>query len=97
MIEAALEKGVKVILLTPTWDRSYFTGDENWKQLEAHAAQIRSLADSYAVGLADSFAVFRGQVQKNEDLVGLLSHGNHPSARGHRLVAEALGAFFLAR
>jgi lysophospholipase L1-like esterase len=97
MIEAALNKGCKVILLTPTWDRSYFTGGEDWKRLEDHAALIRALADSYAVGLADSFAVFRERVRKNEDLVGLLSHVNHPSAKGHRLVAEALGAFFLAR
>jgi lysophospholipase L1-like esterase len=97
MIEAALKQGVKVILLTPTWDRSYFTGDEDWKRLEAHAAQIRALADRYGVGLADSFAVFREQVQRSEDLAGLLSHVNHPSAKGHRLVAEALGAFFLAR
>jgi lysophospholipase L1-like esterase len=97
MIEAALGRGLKVILLTPTWDRSYFSGDENWKRLEDHAAQIRALADHYGVGLADSFAVFRGQVQKDGDLAGLLSHVNHPSARGHRLVAEALGAFFLAR
>jgi lysophospholipase L1-like esterase len=97
MIRAALERGCKVILLTPTWDRSYFTGDENWKQLEAHAAQIRALADRHGVGLADSFAAYRGQVHGNEDLAGLLSHVNHPSAKGHRLVAEALGAFFLAR
>jgi hypothetical protein len=49
------------------------------------------------VGLADSFEIFREQVRKDEDLVALLSHVNHPSAKGHRLVAEALGAFFLAR
>ncbi|MEK5235703.1 hypothetical protein NST99_08385 [Paenibacillus sp. FSL L8-0470] len=28
MIEASLEQGTKVILLTPTWDRSYGTGNE---------------------------------------------------------------------
>lgn len=97
MIEAALERGCKVILLTPTWDRSYFTGDKSWKQLADHAAQIRALANSYGVGLADSFAAFHEQVRKDEDLVGLLSHVNHPSAKGHLLVAETLGAFFLPR
>ncbi|MDR2178620.1 MAG: SGNH/GDSL hydrolase family protein [Treponema sp.] len=97
MIEAALERGCKVILLTPTWDRSYFTGGEDWKQLADHAAQIRALADSYGVGLADSFATYAGHVHNNEDLVGLLSHVDHPSVRGHRLVAEALGTFFLSR
>jgi lysophospholipase L1-like esterase len=97
MIEAALERGRKVILLTPTWDRSFFARDENWNLLGAHAAQIRTLADSYGVGLADSFTIFSERVRRDEDLVGLLSHVNHPSARGHQLVAEALGAFFLAR
>jgi lysophospholipase L1-like esterase len=97
MIEAALEKNVKVILLTPTWDRSYFDQDENWKRLEVHAEHIRGLACAYGIGLADSFAIYREQVRKREDLAALLSHVNHPSAKGHQLVAEALGAFFLAR
>jgi lysophospholipase L1-like esterase len=97
MIEAALAKQVKVILLTPSWDRSFFTEDENWKLLEAHAAQVRKLAGQYEVGLADSFEVFREHVHKKEDLVALLSHVNHPSAQGHRLIAQALAAFFLAR
>jgi lysophospholipase L1-like esterase len=97
MIESALASGSRVILLTPSWDNTYFTGDEKWKLLEAHAAQIRRLAGDYGVGLADVFERFRGTVRQREDLVGLLSHGNHPSSRGHRLIAETLGEFFLAR
>ncbi|MDR2135242.1 MAG: SGNH/GDSL hydrolase family protein [Treponema sp.] len=97
MIETALNRGCKVILLTPTWDQTYFAGGEGWKQLADHAAQIRILADKYEVGLADSFAAFSKHVHQHEDLVGLLSHVNHPSAKGHRLVAEALGGFFPPR
>jgi lysophospholipase L1-like esterase len=97
MIEAALDRNCKVILLTPSWDRSFFTADENWKLLESHAAQVRILADTYAVGLADSFEVYHEHVRRKEDLAGLLSHVNHPSAKGHQLIAEALAGFFLAR
>jgi lysophospholipase L1-like esterase len=49
------------------------------------------------VGLADSFEVFKKNVHRDEDLIGLLSHGNHPSAKGHKLVADTLAEFFLAR
>jgi lysophospholipase L1-like esterase len=97
MIDAAQETGSKVILLTPTWDRSYLTQDENWQQLEAHAARIRRQADANNIGLADSFAAYRAHVHTNADLVTLLSHINHPSTPGHRLVADTLAAFFLAR
>ncbi|MDR0450547.1 MAG: SGNH/GDSL hydrolase family protein [Treponema sp.] len=96
MIEAALAKSVKVILLTPSWDTSFFAGNEQWSLLESHAAQIRSLAGEYGTGLADSFEAFRERVHKKEDLTALLSHSNHPSAQGHRLIAETLAAFFQA-
>jgi len=97
MIEAGLAKNVKVILLTPSWDRTYFARDEDWKKLEAHAEQIRHLASEYQVGLCDTFAVYRKNVSSDGDLVGLLSHVNHPSAKAHRLIAETLGEFFLPR
>ena len=55
MITKALDRGIKVILCTPTWDNSYYYKDENWEQLIGHAEQVRALADKYNVGLADSF------------------------------------------
>jgi lysophospholipase L1-like esterase len=97
MLAAALEKGVKVILLTPTWDRSYYTEGEDWHSLTAHADQIRALAARHAAGLADCFAAFQSHVQKKEDLAALLSHVNHPSKKGHRLITQTLSPFFLAR
>ncbi|MDR1024591.1 MAG: SGNH/GDSL hydrolase family protein, partial [Treponema sp.] len=69
MIEAALAKDIKVLLMTPTWDQSYFEQDENWKSLEAHAEQVRNLAAHYHVGLADSFESYRQHVHRKEDLV----------------------------
>lgn len=97
MIEAALARQIKVILLTPSWERSYFEQNDDWQALAAHAEQVRGLAAEYQVGLADSFEAFRRRVARPQDLVGLLSHVNHPSEAGHRLIADELGAFFLAR
>lgn len=97
MIECALEHGKKVILLTPTWDTSYFYQNEDWHKLIAHRNQIMELAQQYQVGLADSFFHFQEQVERPEQLVPLLSHGNHPSRLGHELVADEIAQYFVAQ
>ena len=95
MIEASLERGVKVILCTPTWDDSYLAQSEDWVALQKHAEQIRALADEYGVGLADSFKAFEEHISTPADLQSYLVHINHPSEAGHRLVAEAIAKYFL--
>lgn len=97
MIEQALARDIKVILCTPTWDRSYYVQDESWKLLEQHAEQVRALADRYNVGLADSFEAFRKQVSEQTDLPQYLSHVNHPTRAGHELVAREIAKYFIAR
>lgn len=97
MIEKALEQGTKVILCTPTWDNHYYEQDEQWTLLEQHAEQIRDLADRYNVGLADSFERFRRNIDEPQDLAKYLSHVNHPTEAGHRLVAEEIAKYFIAR
>lgn len=97
MITAALERDVKVILCTPTWDDHYYLQDEKWSQLEAHADQIRRLADRYDVGLADNFEAFRRNVSEPSDLSKYLSHVNHPSEAGHLLAAEEIAKYFIAK
>ena len=97
MIEKALAENVKVILLTPTWDNGFYTGSEGWQKLLMHAEQIRHLADEYNVGLADSFRAFEKNVKEPEDLAKYLSHVNHPTEAGHRLVAEEIAKYFVAR
>ena len=97
MIEKAVSRGVKVILLTPSWDNSYYVKDENWNNLETHADQVRMLAEKHNVGLADTFMRFRDYVETDSDLVSLLSHGNHPTRIGHTLIAEEIAKFFIAR
>jgi lysophospholipase L1-like esterase len=97
MTETALERGIKVILLTPSWENSCFCRDEGWRDLVRHAAQIRSLAAEYGVGLCDSFKEFEDYVEKGGAPQDLLSHVNHPSRKGHELIAQALGRWFPAR
>ncbi|MCE3199689.1 SGNH/GDSL hydrolase family protein [Paenibacillus sonchi] len=95
MIELLLDREIKVILLTPTWDRSYGTGDESWLSLQQHTEQIRHLAQEYKVGLCDSFAAYQSYVDAGGILEDLLSYVNHPNARGHALVAGELAKFLL--
>lgn len=97
MIEKSLARNIKVILMTPSWDQTFFKKDDKWKSLVAHTEQIRGLAEQYQIGLVDTFVKFEEYVKKEDDLVTLLSHGNHPSRTGHDLIATELAKFFLAR
>ena len=97
MIEAALAYGSRVILCTPTPDMSGEYGEiESWQKLKQHAEQIRQLATEYQVGLADSFLAFEKSVAAGEYLTNLLSWYNHPSPRGHQLVANEIARWFIA-
>ena len=97
MIEAALEKGVKVILCTPTWDSTYLTKNESWDALVRNAEQVRRLADEYNVGLADSFRAYEKHISEPMELSAYLSLANHPTLAGHTLVAEEIAKYFIAK
>jgi acyl-CoA thioesterase-1 len=99
MIEAALQRGVKIILLTPTHDvLTLRTGEAVWaEELPKHAAQVRRLAEEYGTGLADSDAAFQDYVLSGGQLSDLLSHINHPNKLGHQLVARALLRWYPAQ
>ena len=97
MIEAALRRGAKVLLMTPSWDQTWFKRDAEWEALEAHAGQARRLAGEYGVGLGDSFAAYGRYVERGGDLQDLLSHWNHPSPEGHALIAREITSWFVAR
>ena len=94
MIEKALENEIKVILLTPSWDKSYFLKDGDWDALEEHSEQIRNLASDYQIGLADVFQRFADYVKEDDDLTDLLSHVNHPNYEGHALIAREIAKYF---
>jgi acyl-CoA thioesterase-1 len=101
MIERALEKEIKIILMTPSWEQSYYARNSeqkaSWKELEKQTKQVRNLAEKYGVGLCDTFEVFSRYCEHKESLIDLLSHVNHPNRKGHELIANELGRWFLAR
>ena len=96
MIVRALERDVKVLLLTPTGDvtQRHDAGSRERRDLEQHAAQIRALAQEYGVGLVDSLAAFNRYCDDGGDLSDLLSWANHPSRTGHEIVARELLRWF---
>ena len=96
MIEMALNRKIWLILLTPSWDQSWFSQAEEWETLVQHAQQIRNLADEYQVALADSFAAYQHEVDEHGDLLDLLCHWKNPSRIGHDLIAKELIAWFPA-
>lgn len=99
MIEAALAREIKVILLTPTHDLlTLRRGDPKWAiELPKHAEQVRRLAAEYGVGLADSDAAFQRYLAQGGELTDLLSHINHPNKAGHQLVTRELLRWFPAQ
>lgn len=93
MISQAKDKGVKVILLTPTGDQSAKMDDLN-DPLTKRTLAIRQLARDEGVGLVDSFAAFHTAVAAGTPLASLMAQVNHPNRKGHELVAAELLKWF---
>ncbi|MDO9152711.1 MAG: SGNH/GDSL hydrolase family protein [Paludibacter sp.] len=94
MIEAALNVGCKVILLTPTPDLTEDILNED-APLKAYALQIRNLASEYKVGLVDSYLTFKTLKQSGKNLSDYMAQNNHPNEHGHQLVADEIKKWFL--
>lgn len=97
MIEGGLEAGCKILLATPSWDRSFFRQDNMWRSLLDHDGQVRRLAEEYGVGLMDFFGTFAGYVEQGGDAEDLLCAEDHPSRKGHRLLAQEAARWFPSR
>jgi acyl-CoA thioesterase-1 len=97
MIERALERNVKLLLLTPTPDVSGIqdASAPEWTLLSKHAELIRALSYEYQVGLVDSFAAFEKYVHTTGPLTDLLSWPNHPNRKGHAIVAVEVLRWFV--
>ncbi len=96
MIERAQERGIKLLLLTPTPDLTQRPDapPEQRQELQDHAQQIRALAAQYEVGLVDSLAACEQYLQAGGDLSDILSWSNHPNRAGHEIVARELLRWF---
>ncbi|GAB3693935.1 SGNH/GDSL hydrolase family protein [Spirosoma flavus] len=88
MIQAALAKGVKVILLTPSPDQRIDISDAK-NPLEPYVLQIRQLASQHHIGLADPYPKFQ-QIVKQGELTKYMSHVNHPNQAGHEIIADEI-------
>ena len=86
MIQKALERNIKVILLTPTPDLAENIAD-GAAALAGQARQIEALAARFRVGLVDSYGAFKTLVSAGLPLSDYMAQGNHPNEKGHRLVA----------
>lgn len=93
MVRLALKKNAKVFLLTPTPDKREDILNPS-TDLEKHAAQIRLMAQKFHVGLIDSYALFKKQVEQGIPLDNLMSQVNHPNKAGHLLVANEILTWF---
>lgn len=94
MIEKALARKIKVILLTPTGDTTANLNNPV-DPLNQHAEQIRALAKKYDVALVDSLAVTKAYVDAGGKLDDLMSQHNHPNRQGHDLVVAELLKWFV--
>ena len=92
MIKAALEKKIKVILLTPSPDQRIEINDAA-NPLEPYIAMIKSLAETYKTGLADPNAKFK-EVAAQGKLKEVMASVNHPNEAGHMLIVKELLPYF---
>ncbi|MEP7356563.1 MAG: SGNH/GDSL hydrolase family protein [Anaerolineales bacterium] len=97
MIEQALGRGAKVILMTPTLDNSVTLERLAEHPLTTQAEQIRALAAEYGVGLADSLGAWAAYCRTGPGLNTLLSQSNHPTRLGHDLVVNEIVDWFPMR
>ncbi|MBE2223932.1 MAG: SGNH/GDSL hydrolase family protein [Anaerolineae bacterium] len=86
MIEKSLERQIKVLLLTPTFD----VRPEKAGTLDDHIRQIIDLANEYEVGLVDSYQAFTNHIKSGGYAGELMSVAHHPNELGHELVAREL-------
>ena len=93
MIEKALAKNIKVILLTPSPNLKVDINDAT-DALYKHSEQIIMFAKKYNTGLADSYGAFRNVKNKTGSLEKYMSQFNHPNKKGHQLIVKEIIKWF---
>lgn len=93
MIEPALKKGIKVILLTPSPHQSYNIMDPK-NPYVAFQNSIVLLAKEYHIGLVDSYKLFKEKVAAGHQVTEYMSQVNHPNEAGHTVIANEILKWF---
>ncbi len=92
MIESALARGIKVILLTPSPDQRVDLRANN-TPLDSLATQIHDLSEQYNIGFVDVYDVFKKIVGK-AGVRPYMASVNHPNKQGHELIVAELLKWF---
>jgi len=93
MVKQAVNKGIKVILLTPSPDISVnYMDPEN--ELKKHTEQIRKMSEENQVGLVDVYKAFEFLYPDKEKLGAYMAQVNHPNEPGHELIADEIMKWF---
>jgi acyl-CoA thioesterase-1 len=93
MIDAALKKGIKIILLTPSPHQNYdILNPEN--PYVAYQNEIIALAKAYHVGLVDSYTLFKEKIATGHPVTEYMSQVNHPNEAGHAIIAKGILKWF---
>lgn len=93
MLASALEKNIKVILMTATPDQRVDIADKG-TQLQKICDQINTLASKYKVGIVDSYRLFQDIYASGGRIADYMSQVNHPNEKGHRVVSDAILGYF---
>jgi acyl-CoA thioesterase-1 len=93
MIQKALAKDIKIILLTPSPDQKVDLKEDD-TILDQHSNQIRGFSEKYQIGLVDTYALFKKEINSGIDLPTLMSQVNHPNEKGHALIAKGILEYF---
>jgi len=89
MIKKSMDKGIKVILLTPSPDTRVNLLDSQ-NELNKHTEQIRKLAAENHIGLADTYKAFSFLFSDKTELDKYMAQINHPNEKGHELIANEI-------
>jgi len=93
MIQLALRKNIRIILMTPSADEQVNllqTGNA----LEQQATQLAKLAEKYKIGLADSYSRFKQLEEQQKNIHNYMAQSNHPNRSGHELIAAEILRYF---
>jgi acyl-CoA thioesterase-1 len=93
MIKSAKDRGIKLILLTPSPDQNVNYADPE-NELRKHTDQVRKLASENQLGIVDSYQAFEFLYPNKEQLSKYMSQVNHPNELGHELIANELIKWF---
>jgi len=93
MINKALRKDIKIILLTPSPDQRVDILKPN-NELEQFAEQIKRLSKEKGIGLIDSYTLFKNQIVSGDSIEKYMSQVNHPNEKGHQLISNEIVKYF---